>query len=472
MPAMTFGQALEQWLRGRGLSLAALARITGVKSATTVSRIVHDQSTPRRCEAFLRTLESAFPDMTEEERRLLRQGLTTSAAGLEDAHARSALAQLLLDDAPPPHPTPLSELLCAHTDADACDVYCIQCADKTVLDAFALLLDKGDQRIRIHHFLAPPLPGGMAAYAADAARMLCDPRYTVQYLQGELPAASVWRPGSMMLLRTRRNQSERQLLILPQPGGQVKTLPLEGVDMYRFMLEETRQAMGGAPLLNAPCFFNSPRNGLDYLSRCYERERGRACYLLRPRPNLAMVPVELLQGLYNDATALQQTSVKDYALELRRICYLRYANRVAQPGSTYVIFSPRGLRDFMRTGILLDHFRSLRPFTPAERRQILAHLIHQAETMPTMHLFVARDEQLFRRAVFSCYEGGGVLMSPAPNTFITTPAGGAPYCEAYFGDAAFARQFRDHYLQTLLPSFALPEADSLRALRELLDAAV
>ncbi|MBR4080957.1 MAG: hypothetical protein IKK21_04140, partial [Clostridia bacterium] len=346
--------------------------------------------------------------------------------------------------------------------------YCIQCADKTVLDAFTLLLGKGDQRIRIYHFLTAPLPGGMAAYAANAARILCDPRYTVQYLQDGLPAASAWRPGNMMLLCTRRNQSERQLLILPRPGGQVKSLPLEGVDMYRFMLEETRQAMGSAPLLNAPCFLNTPRNGLDYISRCYARERGRACCLVRPRPNMAMVPVELLQGLYNDAPSLQQTSVKDYALELRRICYLRYANRLEHPSPTYAIFSPQGLRAFMRTGILMYHFRSLRPFTPAERRQILAHLIHQAETMPTMHLFVARDEQLFRGAVFSCYEGGGVLLSPTPDKFITTPPGGAPYCEAYFGDATFARQFQDYYLQTILPDHALSEADSLRALRELL----
>lgn len=468
--ATTFGASLTAFMKGRGLSVAALARVTGEKSATTVSRLIHDQSAPKRCAAFLTALQRAFPDMTENELRLLQQGLNTSQAGLDDARAQHALAQLLHGENVLPAPTPLSELLLSHADADVYELYCIQCTDSAVLDALTLLLAGSNRRIRIQHFMSAPLTGGIATYAAAASRLLCDPRYAVRYLPAAATADTARHFSSVMLLRTQRNLSGQQLLILPRSDGRMKCLPLESVDLLSFMLDAAEPFLARSMAITITHELNTPRNGLAYLSGCYDREVGRACYLLRPSPNLAMVPVELMQTLYNDATALQQTSVKDYALELRRICYLRHANRVEKPHPTYVIFSRQALERFVRSGMLLDHFRSLRPFTPAERRQILLHLIHQAETMPTMHLHVARDERLFHGPQLSCYDGGGVLLSPVVDRHISTPTGGAPYCEAFIQDAAFARQFQDYYLNTLLPDFACTEEESLSILRVLADA--
>ncbi|MBR4082611.1 MAG: hypothetical protein IKK21_12575 [Clostridia bacterium] len=464
--AITFGTSLTAFMKGRGLSVAALARLTGEKSATTVSRLIHDQSAPKRCAAFLTALQRTFPDMTEDELRLLQQGLSTSQTGLDDAQAQRALDRLLHGSDALPAPTPLSELLLSHADADVYELYCIQCTDNAVLDSLTLLLAGSNRRIRVCHFIVAPLPGGIASYTAAASRILCDPRYTVRYLAASANPDTARQPGNVMLLRTQRNLSGQQLLILPQSDGQMKCLPLESVDLLSFMLDAAEPFLAQSVAINLAYELNTPRNCLAYLSGCYDREVGRACYLLRPGLNLAMVPVELMQTLYNDATALQQTSVKNYALELRRICYLRHANRVEKPHPTYIIFSRQSLEHFIRSGMLLDHFRSLRPFTPAERRQILLHLIHLAETMPTMHLHIARDEQLFRGPQLSCYDGGGVLLSPVISKHVAAPTG-VPYCEAFIQDVPFARQFQDYYLHTLLPNFACDEEESLSILRAL-----
>lgn len=468
MGAFTFGQALAQWMQQRGYSRAALARMTNTRSATTIARLINDQSTPKRCQAFLEEMIRAFPDMTEAELLVLRRGLAASNESREDTRAMGLMAALLRSPTRQIASTPLSELLASHLDADIYELYCIQCVDATVLSAFELLLSRGDQRVQIHHYLVAPVPGGMTAYTVAASRFLCDPRYRIYYQPTPLPEGDVWRPGSLMILRTKRNQSEQQWLILPQPGGQYSALPLDTVDLYHFFTESTRQNMAHIVPMNTSWMLNTPRVCLDYLRQCYDRERDRACYLLRSKPDLSMIPVDMLQTLYNEAATLRETSVKDYALELRRVCYLRYTNQADHSRPTYAIFSQQALRCFMKSGLLLNHFRSLRPFTCEERRRILEAMIHQAENVPHMHLYIARDERLFREVQISCYADSGVLLSSVPAKRVAYSPD-KPYCEAFVQDATFARQYADFYTHTLLPRCAHFQEESIVILRSILN---
>lgn len=467
--ALTFGQCLAAWMKQRGLSVAELARRTDMKSATTVSRLVHDQSTPKRCEAFMQTILSSFPDLNEEEKALLQRGLSISYTGVADTIAEHALASMLLNKPAKPAANPLSELLLAHTDADQYDIYCVQCADQPIMEALDLLLRASDQRVRIHHFLVGPIPMGMASFIAAVQHFLCDPRYALTYYHAE-HLSTTWMPGNMFLLRTQHNQVEQQLLILPKPGGRYAALPLDSTnDLYAFLLHASIDASHGVPPVTTTYMLNTPRNCLEYLSRTYDIEKGRPCCLLRAKPNLAMVPVDLLQTLYNDATDLQQTSVKDYSLALRRICFLRYANRWEESKSTRVIFSLKQMQEFMDTGLLMDHFSSLRPFQPQERRRILSHIIHMAKTNPNMHMYIARDEQLFELYRFSCYEGSGVILSPAKSSSCR-PGAKKRYTEAFITDPVFTRQFRDLFINVLVPQYTFSRQESIALMEAMLTA--
>lgn len=466
---MTFGACLAAFMRGRGLSVAALTRITGTKSATTVSRLVHDQSTPKRCSAFLETLLASFHDLTAEERVLLQQGLATSHAHTEDALTRQALQDLLLTPPQEPPASPLSELLLSHTDAEQYDVYCLQCADGHILQAFDRLLRHNHQQVNIYHFAEGPIALGLPTFLSLARSFLCDPRYHLVYRSDGHPGAT-WRPGNLMILRTLRNHREQQFFVIPKPGGQYSMLPIDAAtDMYSFLLTASREAFAGTDTVTSTWNLTTPRNSLNYLTRSYQREKGRISSLLRTRPDLCMVPLQLLRDQYTDAPTLQFTSVREYYMELRRLCFLRHSNRMEKPQATRIIFSREGLRAFMQDGLLMEHFRSLRPYTPEERRKILHHLLQQSQESSGLHLYIAKDERLFGQLHISGYDSC-VQFAPIMPDFIGA-GGSRPYAEAFITDNVFVRLFHDYFTQVVIPQLTYTEEESRMILRQLLEEA-
>ena len=455
---LTFGTCLDQWMTTHGLSGAALAAMTGAKSATSISRLRHNKCTPKRCEAFLAALLSASPAVVSaEEERRFRTALEVSRLASNAVSQDEEFRQLFF-----PQETVLPAFLPEQAKALSMSMtegslLCFYPVSATFFHAIQAVLNQLGNRIRIRCFLPAPWPEQALHFAVDALPVLCDPRCTIAMLP---PKATCL--GHLAVLRYRREDGCwcEELMVLS--AKRIHTLPLpDGCGMYDFFLSLT----SAAEAINPPQPLSTPESFLAFMERCYAREQGAEICLLHAGPCMELFPVEILQNALMGAEEIP--GYEQLALDIRRVAYLRFINHFEKKKPTHLLLSRRALVHFMQTGRLEDHLAFLRPLTLEERTAVLRHLKHQAETNPAFDLRIARDERLFGAHTFVSCGGAGVYVCPSATDYVHTA--GAPYCEAFLPDPAFAKAFRDYFCRVLLPEHALSREDSVRVLAEVLE---
>ena len=109
----SFGACLKKILSSRDLSILEASRSLGMKSPTSLARILHDEVNIKTLERFYRQLldSSAF-SITEEEAGLLTKALKIQQLGQDEYLAQQALWRLLLpmED----EPTEDMKIICYH----------------------------------------------------------------------------------------------------------------------------------------------------------------------------------------------------------------------------------------------------------------------------------------------------------------------------------------------------------------------
>lgn len=451
---LTFGETLSRWMKTHRLSSSSVAVLVGAKSATSVSRLRHDQCAPKRCEAFLNDLLAASA-ITPPEERAFRAALAVNRRAGRRLIGDEGFHRLLFPDAGAAEEGRIPDVSFL-SEADEVELLCYQPVTAEICAWLQRLLARLGKRIRIRCVVPEPWPGDTLRFAVDALPLLCEARCS-------LAAAPVQAhsPTQLCVLRCRKGKRQREWLLAPLPGAKPRLLPMaKPCGLFDFMLSLEEAA---API-NQIRPLETPESCMDFLREYYAKERGAEICLLQADLCMSMIPPEILQNAVDDA--MPQPDFLEAMLALRRLAYLRFANQREKKKATHLLLSRQALRRFMDTGVSGDHFAMMRPFTPEERRTILRQLLEQAESNPALDLRLAREESIFGRYVFASFSGSGVLVSPAATDYVQT-ADAAPYCEAFLPDKAFARAFRDYFCGTLLPREAFSRAESIACLRRL-----
>ena len=123
--------------------------------------------------------------------------------------------------------------------------------------------------------------------------------------------------------------------------------------------------------------FDQLKNGSDYISfteKAYRMERNRAALILKPTPGLQMMPAEAVKQSFEDYLARNLEPVSAARETLICTYEKRVGNFYGRARPTRLILSFRAMEEFARTGVMADQFFACRPFTAAERMQILQAL--------------------------------------------------------------------------------------------------
>ena len=134
-----------------------------------------------------------------------------------------------------------------------------------------------------------------------------------------------------------------------------------------------------------------------------------------------------------------------------------------------MLVSKSGVQNFMRTGMLSDHFFGLRAFTLPERQAILQHIITLVESNPHISVYIAHDESLFGIHDLFIYDKHGVLLMPSQTDYRNSQtATHTGHIETFFADPVLTQQGMIYFTHYLLPQWASSREDSLQYLRSLL----
>jgi hypothetical protein len=122
--------------------------------------------------------------------------------------------------------------------------------------------------------------------------------------------------------------------------------------------------------------------------------------MMKPDMGMIDVPVEIVMDALVDGgtDAFRNARVLE---EMREIHAARHWNIVHKRQATHMILSERAMRRFIRTGVMSDHFFAMRPFSPAERVEILRVCLELAQGNPGHHIYFIKDEDLFKGMAFT-----------------------------------------------------------------------
>lgn len=194
-------------------------------------------------------------------------------------------------------------------------------------------------------------------------------------------------------------------------------------------------------------------------------EKGRTVYALRPDLCMVSVPPEILRdAALADGGNLEFNEETAAAIDqMTRLFEQRYANIEQKHARTWTFLKRASMENFARTGVLSAHFWGMRPFTPAERRRILAEQLRLMWLNPGYRLFFLRDDCWVRDIDLCCYEGYGVLVSEVHTDYNIENG----YSEVLMGYKRFMKLFEE-FAQEKLVAQCFSERETRAILKNLI----
>ena len=171
-----------------------------------------------------------------------------------------------------------------------------------------------------------------------------------------------------------------------------------------------------------------------------EMERDSTIYALKPDLCVASVPPDTLRDAALAGGMMSMSDETAPAIEaLTRLFEQRYANLEQKRKRTWLFVKRDAMERFARTGVMSSHFWGLRPFTPEERRRILAEQLRLMRVNSGYRLFFLRDDSGIRDIDLCCCERFGALISSGYTDYDFDKG----YTEIQLGHKKFMRLFED-----------------------------
>lgn len=483
-----FGACLAELLARHRLTAASVSRMMGHKSRTTLRRILQEQANSESIKKFLDEFRAArIIELTDQENSELDQALEISRIGLNHFLAKRSISRLLhpvsseseqlnirLHTAGEKRAITADEFFAGLSGAVRLQFLIINSVPAAFFSALAGFLKKTDQAsIAIdHYFFLNDDVSRTVQFIDSIFPALKFPSYTPYAIPQSLPESGQSARLSASILACRAEfpgETHEFQLGSSAPGiGELISARAGVYDFWKSMLEPgVRHRL---PVKLSSGVSGGSLNSYLKMAEAYLRlEKNHAVYLLKPGLCLSLIAPEILEAPMQDG--MLQTAYRDdpglddFLRRLTGIQIQRFENMYHKKRVTHVILSYESIKEFIRTGRLTDHFFGMRPFTAAERREILTHCRNQSRDNPYFNLYFLKSdaEHIDREA--ACYESSGVLIYASGTDYNLT----GEHADALITLEPFTALLTRYFRETLLPLRVHSVSASLSMLASLID---
>lgn len=489
----SFGACLKELLHCRDLSILEASRIFGMKSSTSLMRIIHDEVNIKTLERFWEQIQNhPVISLSCAEKRKLRQALSIQRIGLEQHLSYNAMWNLLLspDHASQPEDIPLSIYNDQHSPSistfsqllhffSTCrDVQFIisGCCFSNFLNLLhPLCAQKGHSpRVHITHCLhsSEAHPHMLIRSICAIRPFLSLPNYTAyitdqKQMKGEMIAPY---EGNEFLctITDWENKARRFHGVLIE---EKKLMLIEYVQdaPYRFQADQFWHHHSFlSPIKTRAAASTRPEEYIEYIRNFLRLESNRTIYTIKPDLPLYFIhPDLLLSGLLQNqkkeiASHFQPN--ESAMQEMYQIHLRRWKNIFEKKKVTHAIFDVRAMENFVRTGVQCDHFFAMPPFSCEARRTILTYLRTQMQENPYFNIHFSSDNTLHFQLEIAGYENESILLSDSSASYDFS----CGYSEAFINQPEFCQSFSDFYINELLASHVHSPRESLAIMDQLI----
>lgn len=388
---------IRQLLRPRGLTLQQLCELLGYRSMTSLTRLMQGSANRSSLVKFSGRLRSCEAlSLTQQENNQLDDLIELRDIGDNDFVIMVALRRFLRGESPVSPQETL--MLCDESGAAQTMLarygmmrvqraLILNCEYVPMYHDLALMMEQMDFRIEhlifdaaepLHtvHSLHTTVP---LLYNRNYSSYSCTIRKNSMHTRGIMVS-------DMMIIDylTPDGELRHDLIVFTAPTvGQIVQSSLSIGRMYRLLperkvLQPIRENVSDSDMLH-------------YIRFCAELERDRAVYRIKPDLGIEQIPIDLLYHAVADAAPPPVLQVLD---QLADAFNARQKNVLTKAEPQYHLMKRRAMWAFVKTGRTSDHLWCCRPFTMAERLEILQFLRSELMAKPTFHLHFLKDDDV------------------------------------------------------------------------------
>ena len=437
---------IRAFMREHKLTEKKMAALIGLRSASALRQLAAGKGGGAEAVEFEQAMLRTFV-LTAPERETLSRCVMAAAAGSEIeaiktremwAYLRGDILQQGEFHLEQPGSDRLMTVSERYADARNLHIALLNTPYSTVYPELMRLMDERDAKID-HYVLVNDDDARTIRLTSDIQRPIAHPNYEcfvrveekneqcsyglaradLMICVWEDDAGRIWRD---MIVFTAPNRGR----LLERPGS-TGMINIVGLEPERYMRIKRRYQGSGT------------LDDYVHMIEAYaEMERDSTIYALSPDLCVTFVPPEVLRDAALSGGMISLTDETESAIEtLTRLFEKRYANLEQKRKRTWLFVKRSAMENFARTGVMSGHFWGLRPFTPEERRRILADQLRLMRVNSGYRLFFLRDDSGIRDIDLCCCERFGALISSGYTDYDL----GKGYTEILLGHKKFMRLF-------------------------------
>lgn len=489
-----FGECLKCILENHDLSILEASKILGMKSPTSLSRILHDEVNIKTLTRFYQILTHTTDiSLLPEEKAQLEQSLMIAQVGLEQYLADGAMWKLLFPQScvKPPYDIMItdygvaentfgcfSQLISFYRSCREIRLTITGCCVPAMVNALFPLLQMGTEgpSVVVDHYLqahenAPHLLVGSIAAIRP---LFAAPNYTAYIAQGpnlSRETIALYEGNHFLCSFVDQKGMRRYHHGVMTDANHVMLIEYRHEAPFNFqlaMLEQQHACL--SPITLRFPIASSPYDYVDYTENYRKLAAGKSIYSIKPDIPLDFIHPDIVLPAARDAfrsmEIAAQASIDPLMQQLYHIQLLRWKNIFEKKKVTHIIFSFRAMMEFARTGVQSDHFFAMRPYTPAERKRILLHIRQQMQENPYFNVYFSSDESLPFQMEITGHDPDGVLMTDAHASYNLSLG----HVEAVVTPPAFCRAFCHFFQHELLAFHVLSPKENLAMMDQLMAA--
>lgn len=214
-------------------------------------------------------------------------------------------------------------------------------------------------------------------------------------------------------------------------------------------------------------------NFIGFMERYRKLEYRHDVCKFRPDLCVNCVRADIMKAAFAEGCeALGVNVSKETLTTLVGIQRKRYNNTHSNHQTTRLVVSENAMRKFAETGCLSDHMYAMRPFTVEERIRILSDCLAQITsghiTGLHIHLLAREDEERIYANEYPlemvCYDGSCVQLTPAMTDYNFQKG----HSEIFIEQETFRNLFVEFFMHDLIQYHTLPGEETAELFRELI----
>lgn len=481
-----FSACLQNAVTAAGISVSELARLMNIKNRNELFRILNDKASYKKQREFFEKLKRA--DVLPLDDRLwaqMEEALEVTRLGEYNYRISHAMHEFVMKEAGRVVPARVTVLdkdggeremdfaaFLHESWGERVRLTMTGCFHSGVLHAIENELPKEDSQdsVQIVHYLAAEDEEIIQAVTVlqPMIHSGCYNAYTLPVEKASGEEKAIYK-NNVILMHTVAAGVSSYRYIQMTDSDTLRAVCFEDERIYRYVLDTIETHKEKMPPLKAQ--FSQPVAPEDYIwytEQYGNLEKGCRLYDVKSDVPINYIHPDILIGSVTDGFRENGFGESDELVALVQALYdvqlKRWQNFFQSHKVTHTVFTYESMRRFAETGKQSDHFYAMRPYTKAERFQILTFLRMQTVTNPYFTVYFFKPGLNPVQSEIGCYEGKGVLLTKE-NTDYRLDGG---HAETLVTNHEFCSKFKSYFLNTLLTQEVVSKEETLAILDELI----